>query len=241
MNVLAIGNSFSQDATRYLHQIARADGTELNVCNLHIGGCPLDRHFRNMHSEAKAYFLEFNGQQTKFMVSLKEALLSRSWDIVTLQQSSPISFLKETYFPYITALADYIKQLCPKAKIVIHQTWGFGNGSEKLESTGFATYHDMVAQIASTYAEVAEEMQADGIIPSGQMFGYLLAHGVEKIHRDTLHTTKGLGRYSLGLLWYHMLCGASVANNSFCDFDEPIAEEHVKLAKDYVDSLTPLF
>ena len=29
MRVLAIGNSFSQDATRYLHQIARADGKDV--------------------------------------------------------------------------------------------------------------------------------------------------------------------------------------------------------------------
>ena len=31
MEVLAIGNSFSQDATRYLHRIARAAGEKLNV------------------------------------------------------------------------------------------------------------------------------------------------------------------------------------------------------------------
>ena len=30
MNVLSIGNSFSQDAQRYLHSIARADGMGLN-------------------------------------------------------------------------------------------------------------------------------------------------------------------------------------------------------------------
>ena len=44
MKVLAIGNSFSEDATRYLHDIAKADGVALEVANLYIGGCPLDRH-----------------------------------------------------------------------------------------------------------------------------------------------------------------------------------------------------
>ena len=48
MRILAIGNSYSQDATRYLHQIARRGGVALNVSNLYIGGCPLSRHFKNM-------------------------------------------------------------------------------------------------------------------------------------------------------------------------------------------------
>ena len=41
MNILSIGNSFSQDAQRYLHDIAKADGVVLSAFNLYIGGCPL--------------------------------------------------------------------------------------------------------------------------------------------------------------------------------------------------------
>ena len=44
MNILSIGNSFSQDAQRYLHQIATAGGEELNVFNLYIGGSTLSMH-----------------------------------------------------------------------------------------------------------------------------------------------------------------------------------------------------
>ncbi|MBQ7726439.1 MAG: DUF4886 domain-containing protein, partial [Clostridia bacterium] len=43
MKVLSIGNSFSQDAQRYLHGIARADHTEMRAVNLYIGGCSLER------------------------------------------------------------------------------------------------------------------------------------------------------------------------------------------------------
>lgn len=39
IKILAIGNSFSQDATHYLHQIGEADNIELKVVNLYIGGC----------------------------------------------------------------------------------------------------------------------------------------------------------------------------------------------------------
>ncbi|MFQ9800147.1 MAG: DUF4886 domain-containing protein [Clostridia bacterium] len=37
MEILAIGNSFSQDATRYLREIAVAGGQQLNVTNLYYG------------------------------------------------------------------------------------------------------------------------------------------------------------------------------------------------------------
>ena len=50
MKVLAIGNSFSNDAMRYLHGIAKADGVDMKTVNLFIGGCPLSRHYANIHN-----------------------------------------------------------------------------------------------------------------------------------------------------------------------------------------------
>ena len=42
--ILAIGNSFSRNACRHVHQIAASGGVELTVVNLYIGGCSLARH-----------------------------------------------------------------------------------------------------------------------------------------------------------------------------------------------------
>ena len=107
MKILAIGNSFSVDATRYLHDIAKADGVRLAAANLYIAGCPLDLHYRNMRSGERAYELQYDGHMTGFSVSLDEALLNRSWDVVTLQQVSSRSFDPTSYQPYISALADH--------------------------------------------------------------------------------------------------------------------------------------
>ena len=46
--VLAIGNSFSEDATHFLHQICESSGIENEVVNLYVGGCSLERHWRNV-------------------------------------------------------------------------------------------------------------------------------------------------------------------------------------------------
>ena len=240
MNILAIGNSFSQDATRYLHQIARADGVNLQVANLYIGGCPLERHFRNMMADNRAYDLQYNGQSTGFYVSIKEALLNRSWDVITLQQVSSQSPRPDSYYPYINALYDYVKEHVPKAKVLIHQTWAYEQGSEKLAKLGYEDHKVMFDQLKAAYEQACQTVGADGIIPSGQLFQNLLAAGWEKVHRDTYHARLGATRYAVGLLWYRMLTGKSVAENTFCDFDEPVTEEEIRTAKVCVDAFAPI-
>lgn len=241
MRILCIGNSFSQDATHYLHQIARSVGEDIQVANLYIGGCSLEKHFRNMHSEERAYNLMYNGQTTYFMVSIKEALLNRSWDIVTVQQASPSSPKPATYTPYGEELVAYVRKLCPKTKVIVHQTWAYEDGSPKLlDLMGYPTHDAMFADIENAYADFAKTVDAYGIIPGGKLMQNLLKNGIEKVHRDTFHATYGLGRYALGLLWYRMLTGESVAEIPFNDFDEPVPAEEIAIAKKLVDEFTPL-
>lgn len=240
MRILAIGNSFSQDATRYLHQIARADGQKLSVVSLYYGGCSLDRHYRYMLSEENAYELVYNGYSTGFFISMKQALLSREWDVVTIQQASGLSVDPDSYYPYINALADYVRQCAPKAKIIVHQTWAYEQGSAKLSNAGYTDHKAMFADIEKAYALAAEKIGADGIIPSGLLFQNMLAGGFEKVHRDTFHATLGAGRYALGLLWYRMLTGVDVTDNTFCDFDEEVTGEEIAAIKKLVQAFEPL-
>ena len=241
MQILAIGNSFSQDASRYLHQIARADGVELNIANLYIGGCSLERHYRNMLADNKAYELQYNGQWTGFFVSLKEALLNRTWDAVTIQQASHFSWDKETYDPYARELLAYIKTCLPKVPVFFHETWGYEDGSARLANLGYETCEAMFADVIHAYHAVHEEIGTAGIIPSGELLLALLKGGIPTIHRDTFHLSLGLGRYAAGLLWYHVLTGRDVAENAFRDFDEPVTEEAIAVIKTCVASFAPIF
>ncbi len=230
MNILSIGNSFSQDAQRYLHFIAKSDNFDLTCVNLFIGGCPIFTHYRNICTDASAYTLEINGFDTAFKVSIKEALLSREWDVVTLQQASHESFNFDKYVPYINTIADYIRKYAPKAKIVIHQTWSYEEGSERLLKFGFKNQMDMFLSLQDAYNKAAKEINADFIIPSGEAMQYLLKNGI-KVHRDGFHLSLGAGRYCAALLWYALLSGNDIENNSFCDFDEELSEENIKTIK----------
>jgi hypothetical protein len=241
MRILSIGNSFSQDATRYLHDIAKADGVELQAANLYIGGCPLEQHYRNMQSGKKDYELQFDGHMTGFYVSMDEALLSRRWDVVTLQQQSSRSCRYETFQPYLQELAEYVRKCQPQAKILMHQTWAYEDGSSMLHNVaGYETAEAMLADIRSAYAQAAESIRADGLIPAGELMGKLAQAGMT-VHRDTFHASLGAGRYALGLLWFRMLTGRSVAQNPFRNFAEPIEQATVARIKAFVDEFPPIF
>lgn len=235
MNILSIGNSFSQDSQRYLHRIAKADGVKLNTFNLYIGACSLSRHYRNMLSDSRDYVLEMNGESTGFAVSLKEALLNRDWDAVTVQQASKLSVSYDSYIPYAEELAAFIRKCAPHARIYVHQTWAYEENSHRLnEEMGYVGSATMLEDIKCAYAKVAADIGADAVIPSGELFGALAKCGVGGIYRDTFHAGLGVGRYALGLLWYSVLTGNSVEKNTFSDFDAEITDIQLKAVKDTV-------
>ncbi len=241
MQILSIGNSFSIDATTYLHDMAKRSGIVLETANLYIGGCPLEKHFRNFYSDERAYMLQYNGHATMFKVSIKEALLNRSWDVITLQQASHFSGYPNTYTPYIERLAEEIRALCPKAKLVLHQTWAYEAFSERVEKVAhFDTHHDMYHAIRDAYEIAAKAIHADGIIPCGDVM-YLLAETCDTpVHRDTFHASLGIGRYALAMTWLRYLTGVDVTDNDFSDTAEPVSEEQMAAVKDMVSRIVPL-
>lgn len=235
IHVLSIGNSFSQDAHRYLHDLARSAGVAIETVNLYIGGCSLEWHYRNMVGNRREYTLEINGHRGDgFLCSIDEALSARAWDYITLQQASPRSFVMDSYEPYLQRLAEYVRYMCPKAKLLIHQTWGYESGSERIKACGFNTHEEMFEPVKTCYKEAAKVIRADGIIPSGEAFQQALRAGIADVHRDTYHASYGTGRFILALTWFGYLTGQDVRNIAFRDFDVPVDEETCKAAIDAV-------
>lgn len=236
MNILAIGNSFSIDATHYLYGIATTEKFDINLANLYIGGCPLELHAANLKGDIEKYSLYFNSKRTGFYVTLTDAIQSRQWDIITIQQGSMKSFDEKNYYPYLTELMEYIKEAQPLAKIILHETWGYGDGCYLLNETGFSNFEEMSERVISTYRKVYKDNCFDGIIPSGELLVKLYKSGMKKLHRDGIHVSFGGGRYALALLWYRCLTGKNVKDIEFNSFDERISDEEIDLIKKSVDS-----
>ena len=230
--ILAITNSFGVDANRYLYGICRAGGEEVKVVTLYIGGCSLYRHYRNMLSEGAAYDLYVCGTNTGFKVSLKEALLSDEWDIVTLQQVSHQSGDFSTYEPYLSELSAYVKKLAPAAKQYIHAICAYSDVRiQTKENLKYKSSAEMFAADHVGYRMAAEKINADGFIPATAAMEKLYAAIGDAAYRDGAHASSGVGRYMLGLVWYMTIFGKSIDGLVFRDFDVPVSEEEIAIAE----------
>lgn len=237
MNVLCIGNSFSVDATRYLHRIARSQGEKITTVNLYIGGCDLETHYRMMLSKKKAYRLFINGEDSGFDVSMEEALFNRRWDVITFQQASHRSFDFESYEPYLSKLAEYVRLCSPKAKFFFHQTWAYEDGSPRLfDIAGFEKSSDMFSAISNASRSAAKAIGAE-LIPCGEVINKLNALETARLWRDGFHLSKGLGRFAAALTWYRVLTNEKTRDISFTDLDEYVSDEDILRAKACVDGI----
>lgn len=195
----------------------------MQLSNLVIAGCSLEKHCCHIANDACDYIYEENGQNTHRYLTLREGISLGDWDVITLQQVSKLSFEEESFFPYVRELRDYVKSFAPNAKIYLHQTWSYASG-EKLDEFGFKAHGDMFYKIERAYKSVKERLSADGIIPAGEVIERLKCRGFN-LHRDSLHLSRGLGRYAAGLVWLGILGGVDPRTVEFSTFDADITKE----------------
>ena len=94
LRILSIGNSLSQDAHRWLYQIAKAAGYEdIIIANLFRMACSLSQHANNAREDTGQdqyeYQLNTDGEiQYKKGYNIKSSIESEDWDFITLQQVS---------------------------------------------------------------------------------------------------------------------------------------------------------
>lgn len=214
LKILAIGNSFSEDATEYIPLIARDMGIKnIVVGNMYIGGCTIATHAANAKANKADYKYYKNtsfsmmsvGPSTK-NVSLETALKDEKWDIITLQHSSVHSGQASKYGNDLEYMLDYVKNLCPEAKIGWHMTWAYETG---YDGSSFKTYYsgnevkmyNMITDCVKKFIVPNEKI--DFIIPAGTAIqnarsGWLGDH----LTRDGLHLTLDYGRYIVGATWF---------------------------------------
>jgi hypothetical protein len=225
IKLLSIGNSFSVNAHTYLQQIADASKVDMIIGNLFIGGCTLEMHWNNAKNDAREYDY-FKTGRPEIRASIKDALLDEKWDYITFQQASGYSGLSETYYPFITDLAEYVKQYAPSANHVIHQTWAYESGCEW---EGFRNYDNdqqkMFDALKMAYEKAALSIGAKFIIPVGEAFQRARATqvGDTLCCEDKAHAGVK-GNYLAGAVWYEMFTGKSIIENSFVPPGMPAEE-----------------
>lgn len=176
LKFLTVGNSFSRDACEYLPALASAGGGAVVLGEAELSGCSLEQHVGNLRqaesdpSSARVYsrFVDPNTGDGK-PATLPDALAATGWDVVTIQQSSPLSFLPESYHPHAARLIAAIRRYVPRSEIVIHQTWAYREDSPLFKGSTDFNQAKMYAQLRDAYRHLADS-NGFRLIPTGDAF-----------------------------------------------------------------------
>ena len=240
--ILAIGNSFSDDAMQHLAEILVGEGyTDFILGNLYIGGCSMDGHKARIDSGAKDYSFRLNTGSgwTTVTESIQYGLTYTDWDVVTIQQVSGYSGIPESYGS-MQYIIDYVRETVdPFVKIFFHMTWAYqGNSGHadfpKYNKDQMTMYN---AIVNTTQTLVVGNWNIEGYLPSGTAIQNLRTSYLgDTITRDGYHLSLDIGRYTAALVWYKQLFGADLTDLTVVPGAYPAVAQHLDAIKEAVNN-----
>lgn len=254
VRILAIGNSFSEDAIEsHLYNLAKADGKKVIIGNMYIGGASLELHVQNANTNASTYEyrkIDTGGVKKNYIkTSISTALADEQWDYISFQQVSQNSGQYNTYESSLPVLYNYVKDKAknPSVKYILHQTWAYAQSSTH---TGFANYNNnqmtMYNAIVDAYSRAKTLINADLIVPAGTTIQNARTSLVgDNFTRDGYHLTIPFGRYTAACSWFETIFGKSVVGNTYypselSSFEASISQNAAHYATLKPNEVTPM-
>ena len=114
--ILAIGNSFTQDAFTYVPALLKEMGyVDFELVILSFSGSTLEQHVQFATNNTVQYDMEIYNTQTnkwsgtgEYTTTFKQAITYTNFDTIILQQQSARSYDYDTYQPHLNNLIRYI-------------------------------------------------------------------------------------------------------------------------------------
>ena len=234
LKVLAIGNSFSEDAVEeHLSSLAQAEGLTVVIGNMYIGGCSIERHVNNLRGNLKEYrYRKFDpkgNMKEIWNYTLEEVLAEEDWDYISLQQVSSLSGKPESY-SLLPELVEFVKARQPQAELMVHATWAYAPHSNH---EAFPNYdRDQLKMYNAIIAAAYQEVPKVGIkliIPSGTAIQNARTVLGDDLTRDGFHLSRPLGRYIAACTWLEAVLGENPVGNTYRP--EGLTPEQVKAAQ----------
>lgn len=222
--ILAIGNSFSEDAVEQnLYDLAKEAGFNVVIGNAFRGGYNLRLHWEAVKDGSNIYEYRkvVNGvRSNKSDQLLSDILADEAWDYVTFQQVSQEAGLYQTFEPYLSNLIDYAKTLCPNpnVRLAYHMPWAY---AQNATHPGFVNYdNDQIkmyeAILSATQTTLAYHPELSFVIPSGTAIQNARTSFLgDNLNRDGFHLNLGIGRYIAACTWLEAILGVNPIGMNF--------------------------
>lgn len=229
LKILAIGNSFSDDAMEHVYQVAKDAGVEsIKLGNMFIGGCSLATHLNNAQNNKGAYTYRTNTNGTWSSVnsvSIKTAVESDDWDFITFQQVSGYSGIADSYND-LYELIKIVEPLNPSARLAWHMTWAYKTGSGHADFAKYnndqMTMYNAIVNAVNTKILTIDNIEV--VIPSGTAVQNVRTSFIGDTTRDGYHLSYGIGRYIAAMTYIKALTGLSIDNSMICPSDVDAGE-----------------
>lgn len=177
LKVLTIGNSFANNATSFLSEIAQSENQAILIGRANLGGASFERHAKALEAFEKnpsdpagrPYAANFSPpRKDDKKYSLPELLEAERWNIVTIQQVSNFSYQFDSFEPHAGRIIEAVRKYAPQAEIVIHQTWAYREDYPGYKANEFSK-QQMEEGLINSYKQLAQKYGLR-IIPSGRAF-----------------------------------------------------------------------
>lgn len=237
LNILSIGNSFSQDSIWYLAHILRSYGyTDVNVVGLMIGGSTLAMHVDNYRNDNAAYEMEYNcntpwsGEREGFIFdgtmhahtqnglrvkhAISEVFGYYDWDAIVIQQQSHMAGQPSSYgadFRYLAS--SFANSVASKrTRMFWNMTWSYDEDYIYTGNPEFNTYYDNDPEKMRT--AIVNAVQKE-VVPSPYIDAIIpcgtSVHNMRlreyKMTRDGYHMHMIQGRFTVALTWAAAITG----------------------------------
>lgn len=238
IRVLAIGNSFSEDAIEQnLYELCLEHGDTLIIGNAYRGGQGLESQWKVISTRMPDY--EYRKVERGVRTNLKgktiEAIVAdEPWDVITFQQVSQDAGVAESYEPFLSQLLAYVKTIAtnPHVRYGFQQTWAY---AEHANHAGFVKYGHSQARmfkqiVAATKQLLTQHHDIELLIPSGTAIQNARTSSLgDHLNRDGYHLDLGIGRYIAACTWAEIITGHSMVGSMFRP--SGVTEEAVTIAQ----------
>ena len=211
IKILAIGNSFNNNSSSLLYDIAKDAGAEDIVIGcLWIGGSQFSDHAANIKSSAKNYEYRKNTTGkwiTRQNYTMLQGLQDEDWDFIAINQSSLNAGLPDQYGTDLETVSKFLHENKPEgAELWFNMTWAYD--ADYTANANFGTYYDFDPQ--KMYEAIRETCRTtvmdsgyyEGLITCGTTMQNMRTAWVsDLITQDGYHASLHLGCYALGVTW----------------------------------------
>jgi hypothetical protein len=234
LRILAIGNSFTEDAMQYMDAMVKASGIDISricVSTLTEGSSNFET-WPNKDYENKVFSLNrVTGTAVMQHEGKLRELLHQNWDVIVVQQSSTLSYDWKS-FAYLKGLEEKLLMYCtnPGLCLAFQLVWSHDHSEMPYVLEG---------NIACC-KKMMNRYGIDLIIPTGvaiQNARDTRLNDDMYLTRDYWHLNKGMARYIATATWFESLFkpvfNVTVMDNS-CQPDGKNAYDDIVLAKQCV-------